>query len=379
MGLYKKGKNWFIDYYVHGKRKREKVGVNKQFALLALKKRKVQIAEGKFLDIKKGEKVTFDEIAQDFLNYSRNNKSSYQRDLSIIKNLKPFFGKRLPEITPILIEEYKGRRLKEGKAPATVNKEIGTIRAMFNWAIRNGKATENPIKRVRMLKEENTRTRYLSRDEMRRLLDACPVNLERVVMCALLTGMRRGEILNLKWDDVNLHQGVVLLKHTKTGRMREIPISGALEKVLLECHQNTDGVYVFCEQGKSYKGKRIDYVFPNILRTANIQDFTFHDLRHTAASYMVMAGLDLATVRDILGHKKIDMTLRYAHLAPVHKREAMEILGSKMDTIWTPAGVTEEEGNTEYIEAIKVLKKKKGSQVSKRVALHKRNSPDEKS
>ncbi len=146
MGIYKKGNSWFIDYYVHGRRKREKVGPNKQFAQLAMEKRKIQIAEGKFLDINKGERVTFDEIAQDFLNYSRNNKLSYDRDVTIVKNLKRFFGgKRLTEITPILIEQYKGKRLREGKMPATVNREVGCLKCMFNWAIKNNKAAENTV------------------------------------------------------------------------------------------------------------------------------------------------------------------------------------------------------------------------------------------
>ncbi len=372
MGIYKKGKIWFIDYYVHGRRKREKVGPNKQFAQLAMEKRKIQIAEGKFLDINKGERITFDEMAQDFLNYSRNNKLSYDRDITIVKNLKRFFGgKRLTEITPILIEEYKGKRLKEGKAPATVNREVGCLKCMFNWAIKNNKAAENPVKRVRLLKEDNTRTRYLSNEEIKRLLDACPECLRRIVMCALLTGMRRGEILNLKWDDVNIQHGIILLKHTKTGRMREIPICGLLERVLLECHQNTDSMYVFCnEQAKPYK--RIDTLFQSVVKRANIQDFCFHDLRHTAASYMVMLGIDLATVKEILGHQKIDMTLRYAHLSPVHKREAMEILGSRMDTFWTPEQSTEAAENRQFendIGKIRVFKKRRGTQVAEGAGL----------
>jgi integrase len=157
--------------------------------------------------------------------------------------------------------------------------------------------------------------------------------MRRVVTCALLTGMRRGEILNLKWDDVNLMHGTILLKHTKSGKMREIPISGELEKVILECQNNSDGINVFCDE-KSKPYKRIDRLFNAMLKSANIQDFTFHDLRHTSASYMVMLGIDLATVREILGHEKIDMTLRYAHLAPVHKREAREILASGLVTKW---------------------------------------------
>ena len=372
MGIYRRGKIWYLDYYVHGKRKRECVGPNKRFAELAMEKIRVQIAEGRFLDIKKGKKVTFDEIAQDFLDYSKNNKASYERDVVLVKNLKEFFrGKRLVEITPILVEQYKGKRLKEGKMPATVNGEVACLKCMFNWAIKNNKAVENPVQRVKLLKEDNTRTRYLSRDEIRRLLDACPECLRRIVICALLTGMRRGEILKLKWDDMNIAYGTILVKHTKTGKMREVPISQPLEKIILECHNNTDGVYVFCnEQGKPYR--RIDTLFQSVVKRANIQDFSFHDLRHTAASYMVMLGIDLATVREILGHQKIDMTLRYAHLAPVHKREAMQILGSGMDTIWSQEASEEEAENKRlenHIEKIRAFQKRRGTQVAEGAGL----------
>jgi hypothetical protein len=133
MGIRQRGKNWYIDYYIHGKRKIVVVGPNKRLAERALQKVKVQIAEGRYLDIRKGEKVTFDEIAQDFLDYSKTNKSSYRIDITRVNKLREFFGgKRLVEIIPILIEEYKGKRLNEGKKPATVNREIGCLKAMFN-------------------------------------------------------------------------------------------------------------------------------------------------------------------------------------------------------------------------------------------------------
>jgi site-specific recombinase XerD len=368
MGIYKRGKTWYLDYYVHGKRKRERVGPNKRLAELAMEKIGVQLAEGRFLDIRKGEKVTFDEIAQDFLNYSQNNKVSYNRDIILVKNLVKFFGgKRLAEISPILIEQYKGKRLREGKMPATVNREVACLKCMFNWAIKNDKAAENPVRRVKLLNEDNTRTRYLSPDEMKRLLDACSECMKRIVICALLTGMRKSEIISLEWDDLNIAHGTILVKHTKTRKMREIPISRPLEKVILECHNDMDGIHVFCnEKGRAYR--KIDTLFESIVKRANIQDFTFHDLRHTAASYMVMSGIDLATVKEILGHQKIDMTLRYAHLTPVHKREAMEILGSRMVTNWSQKAFEEEFEKSRLennIDKIKALRKRRGTQVAK--------------
>ncbi len=351
-----KKQSWYIDYYVFGRRKREKVGPDRRLAELVLKKRKIEIVEDKFLDIRRDRVTTFEEIAQDFLDYSRNNKRSYGRDEIIVRNLSEFFsGKRLNEITPILIEQYKGKRLNQDKKkPATVNRELAGLKCMFNWAIKNGKATQNPVKQVKLFKEDNTRIRYLSKEEIKKLLECSKnyhPNILPILVTALCTGMRKGEILNLKWEDVNFEQGIILLKNTKSGKMREIPMSSFLQETLKKCFDRSDGVYVFCnEERKPYKS--IDTIFQRVLKRTGITDFCFHDLRHTAASYLIMLGVDLATVKDILGHQKIEMTLRYAHLSPVHKRSAMELLGTKMDTIWTPESNEEtpaEEGLSESL------------------------------
>jgi len=346
-GFSLKNQSWYIDYRVHGIRKREATGPNKHLAEEVSAKRKVQILEGRYFDIKKDSLITVDEIAEDFLKYSKNNKKSYFRDVICVNHLLGFFGgKRLNTISPNLIEQYKCKRLDEGRLkPATVNREIACLKVMFNWAIKNGKATANPMKQVRLLRENNTRTRYLSGEEIVILLDNCTHNIRPIVITALTTGMRRGEILNLKWDDVNIPQKVIIISNSKSGRMREIPICKMLDKTLKECYnlKHSKCEYVFCnEQNEQYRS--INSTFQNIVKKAKIPDFTFHDMRHTAASYLVMLGVDLATVRDILGHQTINMTLRYAHLSPVHKREAIDRLGAKLDTFWAEpkASLTED-------------------------------------
>lgn len=345
MAIFRRANNYWIDFYVEGRRKRKKVGSNYRMAQLALQKAKVSIAEGKFLDVSKSSRILFDEIAQDFLNYSKNNKRSFGRDVQLVNHLfGSFKGKRLKEISPVVIESYKGKRLGEGTAPATVNRELACGKAIFNWAVKSNKTSDNPFRKVTFFKEDNEILRYLTVAEIKRLLDACPFQLKAVVATALNTGMRKGEILNLKWKDVKLTDGLIFVEHTKSGKPRQIPINGQLRDVLLKCLNRRQNDYVFLnDEGKKYKDVRT--AFRNALKRAKLStDFRFHDLRHTFASQMVMAGIDLATVREILGHSNIKTTMRYAHLSPVHKREALEILGSriqvksdaKMDTIWTP-------------------------------------------
>lgn len=145
--------------------------------------------------------------------------------------------------------------------------------------------------------------------------------------------MRKGEILSLKWDNVDLKHGFILLDRTKNGERREIPINNTLEAHFLNRNmiRRLDISYVFYDpvNGKPYQD--VKRSFKTALRKAGIRDFHFHDLRHTFASHLVMAGIDITTVKELLGHKTLTMTLRYAHLAPSHKVKAVDILDNALN------------------------------------------------
>ncbi len=335
MAIFKKNDNWYIDYYVNGRRKREKVGPNRRQAELVFQKRQVQIAEDKFFDIKRAKKVLFDDFAKMYLEvYSKPNKRSWTRDRTCIDHLKEFFGgKYLHEMLPLDIEEYKKSRI--GKvSPRTVNIELSCLRAMFNKAISWSKAVQNPVKHVKMLSEKNRRLRYLQEDEMERLIANCPDYLRPIVMMALNTGMRKGEILNLKWEDVEMGTRIIYVVNTKTDEKREIPVNTILHAMLIDLRTKND-TYVFPnDAGEPYVDIRKG--FRTAIEKSGIENFRFHDLRHTFASQLVMKGVDLRTVQELLGHKSIEMTIRYAHLSPNHKQAAVETLCQDMDTIWTP-------------------------------------------
>ena len=347
-GLYRRGRIWYINYFVNGVRKREAIGPSKQLAREVLAKRRVEVKEGLYFNIKRDKITRLSEIVNDFLEYSRNNKRSYIRDKEMAGHLQSFLGNcRLSEITPHLIERYKEYRVHQvGRKPATVNRELGCLKAIFNWAIKNKKATENPVREVKFYQEESPRIRYLSEEEIQRLLASCPKHFRAVVIAALTTGMRKSEILNLTWDDVDLEKGLIYLQHTKSGRSREIPLCGLLSETLKECRQWSDGKYVFCSHKGQRYSKNIRTMFLRILRRAQISDFRFHDLRHTAASYLAMAGVDILTIKEILGHQRIEMTLRYSHLSPNHKRLATEILGQKIFSLAGQDSVPAKEDTT---------------------------------
>jgi integrase len=142
--------------------------------------------------------------------------------------------------------------------------------------------------------------------------------------------MRKGEILGLKWDNVDLKHRFILLDKTKNGDRREIPINDTLRGIFQGIARRLDVPYVFFDQSTGKAIQDVKRSFSSACRRAGIRDFHFHDMRHTFASHLVMAGIDITTVKELLGHKTLTMTLRYAHLAPSHKVNAVDILDSTL-------------------------------------------------
>jgi integrase len=308
------------------------VGPSKKQAQDALNARKGEIAQGKFDLSKIRPSVKFGEIAADYLEYSMANKRSWKRDRTSINALSREFGKhRLTEITPWLIEKYKRKR-REQVSPASVNRELACLKHMFTMAIHWGKVEENPVKRVKLFRENNRRLRFLSQDETKDLLNECSEHLRPIVITALNTGMRLSEILSLTWDCVDFDLGVITVLNSKNSELRNIPLNTILTEELgrLKLHPNSE--YVFARKS-GQPPLSIRTAWENALKRAGIKDFRFHDLRHTFASNLVMAGADIVTVKELLGHKTVAMTMRYAHLNQEHKKRVVSYLdGHHMDT-----------------------------------------------
>jgi len=344
--------NYFIEYYFNGRRKREKVGSSRKLAETVLAKRKVEIAEGKFLDVNKSEKIKFEIFGNEFINvHSKVNKKSWQSDRYNLNSLCKFFGgKYLYEIKVKDIEDFKLERSKT-VSPATVNRELATLKTLFNKAVLWDKLKETPAKAVTFLREPKGRVRFLEREEIVKLLSNCNKKLRPILVIALNTGMRRGEILGLKWSDVDLKRAILTLHDTKNGEKREVYINEQVKTALIRIPRNAQSPYVLCgSNGKPYQDIRKS--FWTALRKSDIKEFHFHDLRHTFASQLVMAGIDLNTVRELLGHKDIRMTLRYSHLSASHKKHAVDVLGKKIDTFWTLDGDSKSKQNYDLSQVI---------------------------
>jgi len=222
----------------------------------------------------------------------------------------------------------------EKNKPATVNQMLATLNHMFTKAVEWDMVEEavwKRIRKVKLLPENNRRLRYLSSEDCQRLLSVCNHYLKPIVMTALNTGMRKGEILGLQWEkNIDLWHGFILLDITKNGERREVPMNQTMRETLSKIPRRIDSLYVFTdEHGSRFLDIRKE--FAAACRRVGIKDFHFHDLRHTFASHLVMAGVDLTTVKELLGHKTLTMTLRYAHLSPTHKVNAIQMLDATLN------------------------------------------------
>ncbi|MBT3878181.1 MAG: site-specific integrase [Candidatus Scalindua sp.] len=327
-GLYRRGNVYWICYKFKGKLYRESTGkVSQKEAEYVLACRRKENDEGelpksKMIDYK------FAELANAYSKWAERQKSYAASKRFMIKQIVGVFGNlNVSDLNTQMIEQWQSERLNLNK-PATVNRVLACLKHMFTKAVDWDMASEETLKQVRkvkFLKEYNKRLRYLDVEGCQTLIDCCAPHLKPIVTVALNTGMRRGEILGLRWEQVDLSHGFILLEISKNGERREIPINTTLEYLFKEMPHSIESKYVFVDKdGKPYKD--VKRSFGTAIRKAGISDFRFHDLRHTFASHLVMAGIDLISVKELLGHKTITMTLRYSHLAPEHKRKAVNTL-----------------------------------------------------
>jgi integrase len=351
-GIYRRGNVYWIRYAgLDGRIVRESSSSDKFRDAEALRiQRKQAIKEGKQPEIKRIANHTFNELAEQYKKWAEKQRCFTSKNY-LIDQLKEIFGNLpLRRFNTMLLEQFQSERLQKGKErevkagykpipikgnkPATVNRFMATLSHMFTKAVEWEMVEEETLKRIRKVKflpENNKRLRFLSKEECQALISVCDAHLKPIVITALNTGMRKGEILSLKWDNVDLRHGFILLDITKNGERREIPINDTLRSTLQDITRRLDIPYVFYDPVTGNHYQDVKRSFHTALRIAKIRDFHFHDLRHTFSSHLVMSGVDLTTVKELLGHKTLTMTLRYSHLAPSHKVKAVDVLDNTLN------------------------------------------------
>jgi len=318
MAVFEKNGAWWIDYRYEGQRKRERIGSSKRLAEQVLAKRKVEIAEGKFLDKRKEHTTKLCDLIDRYLKHTKDKKRSHVRDKNAAVHVKDFFGqKTVGSVNAAAIENYRAQRklsttrFKKSPTPATINREVTFLKTVFSWAVRNREISDDPAKHVRLEKENNVRDRVLSDDEFKSLLDKSPAHLKPILIAAYHTAMRKAEILNLRWPQVDLKAGFISLapEDTKTNEGRRVPLHPAVKEVLKGIVQRLDTPYVFLYEGKRIKD--IKRSFGKACRDAGITNFRIHDFRHTAITNSRRAGHDFFTIMAASGHKSMATFKRY--------------------------------------------------------------------
>lgn len=270
--------------------------------------------------------------------------------------------KKLSDISAWCVEKWRKTKLRGHCSSSTTNRYIAYLKAMFTRAVDWGFVAENPLRRVKMDREDTSRVRFLDGDETQRLRDALDAreglmrqgrdsanawrrergyrelpslrkmafadHLKPMVLLSLNTGLRRGELFNLQWSDVDIKRAMLTVRadSAKTGKARHIPLNSIAADVLAKWQEQTssDGLVFPGKDGQPFDN--CNTAWKTVLEEAGIRDFRWHDMRHEFASKLVMAGVDLYVVKELLGHSSIQMTERYAHLAPSVKTEAVEAL-----------------------------------------------------
>jgi integrase len=336
---------WWIQYFDAERRRRREIAGARGNAIDLVRKRKNEALAGKKLPEKlRGRVVRFEELTAAAEAYCKANNQGQQFDLYRIGRFKAEFGNRLALIP---IEDLRRWFDEQDWEDATYNRYKTTLSLIYRLAMENGKVASNPAKLLKHKREDNGRVRFLGQfaplrtkleylkgfsDEESRLraviLKNYPEHLPEFEI-ALQTGMRPSEQYGLVWSRVDLTRKLLTIPKTKNGRTRHLPLNsvamGAF-KVLRQRSLDPAGPVFVNIEGEPLRGYK--HWFDPAVAEAGVREFTWYCLRHTFASRLVMSGVDLRTVAELLGHKTIQMTMRYAHLAPAHQLAAVERLAS---------------------------------------------------
>jgi integrase len=340
-GIYKRGNVYWIMYAtLEGNTIRESTQTSKfKDAQQLLLKRRASIDEGKMPAVIKvrAKHYTLKMLANEYLEFIKRQKDHVKKTRLVNQLVDEFGDYPLRRFNTLMLEQFQTKRLTEGltgkpNAPATINRLLACLKHMFTKAV-DWNMVENEISvqvhRAKQLQENNERARFLSREESKDLINACMPHLKPIVITALHTGMRLGEILNLEWENnIDLKHGLIILTDdmVKNSTGRKIPIDNTLRKTLITLPRKIGVKYVFFDTRTNKHYVSVRKSFLKACTKTKIFGLHFHDLRHTFASMLVMAGKDLKTVQYLLGHKSLSMVNRYAHLSPDHLVNALSVL-----------------------------------------------------
>ncbi len=323
--VFQKRGAWWLDYMDDsGRRHREPVGLGASYSLAkeVLAKRLAHISERRHFPSRAANAATFNSLADKFWELHGQRLKSKSWASMLVRIRKEFGTRRVSDVRPSDIQKFYNA-LAGQTSVSTANRHLTLICSIFSkaklWGLFYG---DNPVGAVKREKEPAHRLRFLSMEEWERLYEAAHERLKPVLICAVKTGMRKSEIINLGWENVDLEHGVIYILQSKSGRPREIHIASSLRECLLALGPKASGpVFALPEI-------MLRRYFDQAVRASRVKDFCFHDLRHTFASHYIMKTNDLPALQKALGHSTPAMTLRYAHLSQGHMASNMAAFDS---------------------------------------------------
>jgi integrase len=335
MSVFRRGGVYWYDFQFQGQRFQQSTGLNnKTAASRAEAIRKAELAEGRAGIRSRRATPIFEKFVNDeFLPWTENehraHPSTFVRYCVSAKSLVPFFGKcRLESISAGLVERFKLSR-SMAISPAGTNRDLAALRMILNFAKRQQYIDRNPVSDVKFLAEGPGNMRIVSHEEQRKYLSAASPLVRDVSVVIVETGMRPEEVFRLKAEDLNLPQRYLRIMKGKTGfARRSILLTESAIEVLKRRLTNARGMYLYPHRSDANRPlNNIDRGHHKAIRDAGIvPGFRLYDFRHTFGSRSAMAGVDLATLKELMGHSSITTTMRYVHPTPEHKRRAMDKL-----------------------------------------------------
>ena len=334
MSIFKRGKYFYYLFYLNGKKYRGSCRTTDRNLAKAVENSVRGDVVRKTFELPIERNILFSTAWNDYVKNLNNSTGTIKGKISHSKHFLPIFENRnLASITLSDIKRYqlerkletmsmdKNKRKRESEISfKTVNNEINTLSNFFNYAIENGFLQINPAIKIKKLNELK-RIKTLSDEQIYKLIGSFKSkSIKDLISFLIFTGCRKGEALNLKWDDVDLQNGIISIKATKTNEDRRIPVSEVLKKLLMNMDRTSE--YVFARNGKRIK--HFYKSFYSACGKLGLRDFHIHDLRHVFASKMVMNGTSLYITGELLGHKTPNMTKRYSHLVPETLKKAVD-------------------------------------------------------
>src|ERR1044072_3885636 len=336
MTIRKRGALYYCDFMIRRQRYRGALpeARTKSEAQQAEAKIKNKVYERKYGKVSAGMPFT-EFVHSTYLPWSNANKRSSSDDEFHAKVFCHHFGnKSLSEIDHQMIEEFKIKRMQSitrygrTRKPASVNRELAILSGIFRMAVDYDEIPQNPCRKVQLLPENNQRTRHLSFDEEHRLFaEMTDEYLQPLVTVAVYAGPRRGELLKLRWANVDFDLNTITFKETKTNKARSVPMEPIVRTALMELRETAcEAEYVFGNPDTGTRYTDVKKSFSAACRNAGITDFRFHDLRHTFGTRLADAGVDVVKIKELMGHASIVTTMRYIHATDQGKRGAIVVL-----------------------------------------------------